>query len=97
MIEHEIKDSKGGTQTVKLNPLKAIRLQCMEYAGWSFSEVEKCTGKLCLLYLFRFGNNPSHKKEYSVQQRKAMSERMKKIRTKRSKQFNIDKTIEISS
>lgn len=91
MIKHEIRDSKGGTQVMNLNPLKAIRLQCMECAGWSPSEVEKCTGKLCSLYPFRLGNDPSHKRNFSVEQRKAMSERIKKVHASKLKQSNANK------
>ena len=57
--EHSIRSKQGRVVDVKLTPLKAIRLHCLECMGWSWKEVELCTGKLCPLYPFRFGKNPS--------------------------------------
>jgi len=61
MIEHTIRKKEGGTKTVILSALKAIRLNCLECACWSAYEVKHCTSKLCPLYPFRLGKAPGHK------------------------------------
>jgi len=54
-IYHEIHDGKGGSKRVKLTPLKAIRYMCNECMCGQYSEIEKCTAKLCPLYPYRGG------------------------------------------
>ena len=61
MIKHEIRSKDGGTRKVNITPLRAIRLNCLECVCWSPSEVKNCTGKLCPLFPYRFGNNPERK------------------------------------
>ena len=61
MIKHTIRSKNGGTRTVSLSPLKAIRLNCLECVCWSAYEVKYCTDKLCPLLPFRFGKIPGHK------------------------------------
>ena len=61
MIKHTIRSKDGGTKEVSLSPLRAIRLHCLECLGWSAYEIKRCTGKLCPLFQYRFGNNPERK------------------------------------
>lgn len=60
-IKHQIRNSKGGTKTVNLTPLSAIRAHCLECVCWSVDQVKNCTSPLCPLYPFRLGNNPVRK------------------------------------
>ena len=64
----------------KLTPIKAIKNFCFECSGEQLKEVKKCTDLNCPLYPFRLGKNPYAKRNYTLEQRKAMSERMKKAR-----------------
>ncbi len=61
MNKYIIRSKSGGTKTVSLTPLKAIRYQCLECVCWAPSEVKKCTSRYCPLYLYRFGTNPERK------------------------------------
>ena len=54
----------------KLNPLRAIREQCLYCCGGSRIEVRSCTGKDCSLYPYRFGKNPYHKKKVLTEEQK---------------------------
>jgi hypothetical protein len=58
MIEHKIRNKDGGTETVLLGPVKAIRHNCLECVCWISTEVKNCTAKLCAMYPYRFGTNP---------------------------------------
>ena len=42
-------------------PLKAVRLKCLECAGYRPSQVRKCDSKDCPLYFYRMGHNPHRK------------------------------------
>lgn len=65
------------TETSHTNPVKAIRLKCLDCSGGSSEEVKKCVIPHCPLYPFRFGKNP-FRTPMSEEQRKACSERAKK-------------------
>ena len=39
-------------------PLKAIRLKCLDCMSNSTAEIQRCPLEECLLWTFRFGNNP---------------------------------------
>lgn len=68
-------------ETSNKNPVKAIRLKCMDCSGGKMNEVEKCPCDQCALWPFRFGKNPFRtKRELSEEQRKAAAERLRKIR-----------------
>ena len=67
MIKHEIRSPDGGTRTVNLTPIKAIRLFCLECMGWSAYEVKDCVSELCTLHSYRFGKIPGHKGKGNVQ------------------------------
>lgn len=64
-----------------MNPLKAIRLKCLDCCGDSYKEVELCPVSQCNLYPFRFGKNPFRKKRVMTdEQRQAAAERLAKAR-----------------
>lgn len=44
--------------TSRRNPVKAIRLKCLDCSGGSSQEVDQCVIPHCALYPFRFGRNP---------------------------------------
>jgi hypothetical protein len=60
-VKHAIRTKDGGEKTVQLTVLKAIRAHCLECVGWSPSDVEYCTSKLCPLFPYRCGKDPSRK------------------------------------
>lgn len=43
---------------VKLTPMRAIRLKCLECSNNQFSEVRECNVKTCPLYCYRSGHRP---------------------------------------
>lgn len=62
------------------SPIKAIRAQCVDdCCGGSPSTVAKCDNEDCPLYAYRFGKNPFNKRKMTAKQRKAASERFKKM------------------
>ena len=64
-----------------MNPLKVIRLKCLECSNGSSNEVKLCPVTKCPLYPYRFGTNPDRKKrELTEQQKAAMAERLRKAR-----------------
>lgn len=64
-----------------MNPLKVIRLKCLECSNGSSNEVKLCPVTKCPLYPYRFGTNPDRKKrELTEEQKKEMAERLKKAR-----------------
>lgn len=65
------------TETSHTNPVKAIRLKCLDCSGGSSEEVKKCYIPECPLYPFWLGKNP-FRKPMSEEQRKRCSERAKK-------------------
>lgn len=68
-------------ETSRANPVKAIRLKCLDCSGGSSGEVEKCPIADCALYPFRFGKNPFRtvvKRELSDEERLIIRERFMK-------------------
>lgn len=64
-----------------MNPLKVIRLKCLDCCCGSSNEVSLCPATQCPLYEYRFGKNPYRKKrEYTQEQLDAMRERFKKAK-----------------
>ena len=61
------------------SPIKAIRAKCLDCCCGQANEVKLCTCKDCPLYAFRFGKNPYNTRQLTDEQRKAASERMKKV------------------
>ena len=69
----------------EITPMKAIRQKCLDCSCGSSEEVKNCFAKKCPLYQFRFGykldeNGNKKKKNLTDEQRKEMSERLKKVR-----------------
>lgn len=69
----------------EITPMKAIRQKCLDCSCGSSEEVKNCFAKKCPLYQFRFGykldeNGNRKKKNLTDDQRKEMSERLKKVR-----------------
>ncbi len=66
------------------SPIKAIRAFCLECSGDSAREVKECTARSCVLYPFRFGENPYRtKRELTDEQRAELRDRMKNARKKK--------------
>lgn len=66
------------------NPVKAIRLFCLDCSGGSSSEVKLCTSRTCPLYPFRFGKNPYRtKREMTEEQKEAAKTRLAEARKKK--------------
>jgi hypothetical protein len=57
-IKHTIKSRDGGTRTVNLTPIKAVRFHCVDECAGTAREVKRCTSQLCPLYPYRLGSNP---------------------------------------
>ena len=72
-IRQDIRTSKGNGEirVVKLTPIKAIRYQCMECAGYSPNTIRECGDKLCPLFPFRMGKNPSRKRKRKIDRDRA--------------------------
>ena len=69
----------------EVSPMKAIRKKCLDCSCGSSEEVKNCFAKKCPLYQFRFGykldeNGNKKKKNLTDEQRKEMSEKLKKVR-----------------
>ena len=53
---------------MKLTPMKAIRLKCLECCCDSAQEVRLCNSKKCPLYPYRFGKRPKDEEELMVKE-----------------------------
>ena len=63
------------------NPLKALRLRCLDCCCGSASEVRKCTAVACPSWPFRMGTNPFRQKRVlTADQKQAMAQRLAKAR-----------------
>ena len=72
-------------ETSNTNPVKAIRMKCMDCCGGHRSEVDRCTIKDCALYPFRMGRNPFRAvREMTEEQKAAAVERLAKARAARA-------------
>lgn len=78
MIKHTIRDRNSGTIEVNLNLGKAVRAFCLECLGWSPDEVKRCSAPLCPLHPFRFGKDPSMKRELTEEQKAITRDRFKR-------------------
>ena len=80
------------------NPVKAIRMKCLECSGGATSEVERCVIPECPLYPFRFGKNPyRQKREMSEEQREAASKRLAEARESRRRAEDTSSVAPVSS
>ena len=64
-------------------PMKVIRAMCLYCSNDSAYEVRNCLATGCLLYVWRFGKNPYSTRTMTEEQKRAASERMRKIRSER--------------
>ena len=63
------------------NPMRAIKLKCLDCSTYNTNEIKECIVKKCPLYPFRLGKNPFRKKkELSEEERNKLSERMKNLK-----------------
>ena len=53
---------------MKLTPIKAIRLKCLDCCCGSANEVRLCNLKKCPLYPYRFGKRPRDDEELRAMQ-----------------------------
>ena len=80
------------------SPLKAVREFCIECVGGRENEgylkfIENCGSPECAVFDFRFGNNPYHTQNLTVEQRQERSERIRlatyyKKRSKKNPKFD---------
>lgn len=67
-----------------MNPMRAIRLKCLDCSGDSPKEVVECTCEQCALYPFRLGKNPFRKRRtLTDEQKEAAAVRLSAARSKR--------------
>ena len=72
-------------ETSNTNPVKAIRMKCLDCSGGSRNEAERCQVKDCALYPFRMGKNPFRAvRELTDEQKQEMAERLAKARAARA-------------
>lgn len=64
-----------------MNPVKAIRLKCLDCCCGSYAEVKECTISTCPIHPFREGKNPFRQKRVLTdEQKEAMVARLAKNR-----------------
>ena len=62
-------------------PVRAIRLKCLDCSNGSAHEVKLCVIPHCPLYPYRMGKNPNIRREYTEEQRMAMTASLRKTST----------------
>lgn len=73
-------------ETSNPNPVKAIRLKCIDCSGGHVREVERCAIKDCPIYPFRLGKNPFRtKRELSDEEKERLKAQLAKGREKKGK------------
>lgn len=71
---------------METNPVKVIRLKCLDCCCGSSDEVKVCPCEDCPLWPFRFGKNPyRHKTEMTEEQKEAKRQALAKAREARDK------------
>ena len=65
--------------TSRKNPVKAIRLKCLDCSGGSSAEVSQCLLTHCALYPFRLGKNPFLTRVMTEEQREKRSAHMREL------------------
>ena len=64
--------------------LTIIRKKCIDCCAGQKGEVRNCTATACDLWPYRMGTNPFAKRELSLEQKAAATQRMAEARAKRS-------------
>lgn len=73
--------------TSNQNPVKAIRLKCLDCCAGQRTEVEKCTARQCALFPFRLGKNPFRtKRELSGEERERLAQQLARGRKTQGKE-----------
>ena len=68
-------------KSIETNPVKVIRLKCLDCCCNMTKEVELCPCEDCPLWPFRMGKNPYRKKrELTEEQKQEFAKRMEKVR-----------------
>ena len=62
----------------RTSPLKAIRLKCLDCSNGSSNEVKLCPVEKCSLHPFREGHNPYTRKDYTPEEKAALTARLAK-------------------
>ena len=71
---------------METNPVKVIRLKCLDCCCGSSDEVKVCPCEDCPLWPFRFGKNPYRRKtEMTEEQKEAKRQALAKAREARDK------------
>ena len=71
---------------METNPVKVIRLKCLDCCCGSSDEVKACPCEDCPLWPFRFGKNPYRRKtEMTEEQKEAKRQALAKAREARDK------------
>ena len=69
---------------METNPVKVIKLKCMDCCCGQWEEVKQCPAESCPLWPFRLGKNPYRKKkELTEEQLEAKRQAMAQARAKR--------------
>ena len=71
--------SQSCPETSRKNPVKAIRLKCLDCSGGSSSEVAQCLLTHCALYPFRLGKNQFLNRVMAEEQREKRSAHMREL------------------
>lgn len=72
-----------------MQPMKAIRLKCLDCCAGSSYQVKKCPIPDCPLFAFRHGKNPYRKSNMTDEQKQQATERLKKAREQKTLLENV--------
>lgn len=73
------------------NPVKVMRVKCLDCCAGSAKEVELCPIQKCPMWAWRFGKNPYRtKREMSEEQKAAAKERLATARVRKKSDENPD-------
>ena len=79
------------SEKVETNPVKIIRLKCLDCCCGSSKEVSLCPSKDCPSWPWRFGKNPYRvKKEYSEVELAEMRVRMQKAISAKKARLSVE-------
>jgi len=87
-----LKESHPPATKIK-NPIKAIRVKCLDCSGDSRKEVEFCTLTACSLYPFRMGRNPFRTQRAMTDSQKA--EIRVRLQAARERKFSLSTNKEV--